>query len=162
MTIPFDYSKIEQTIKRYTELLHTIINAPILTFDELSKLSTKGRGIYLVFDENELIYVGMTINIRQRLLDMVTSNRHSLNQIFLDLEMGDFVFKATGFRTLTPFEKKRLIAEGTLTKEILKTYKNVTKKKIKEFKFKFYETDWFNMRDLEHFTISILNPMLNQ
>lgn len=163
MTLPFDTAKIDQTIGRYKEYLHDILNSPLLTFDELTQLDTEVRGIYLVFEGNELIYVGMTKNIKNRLLDMTSpNNRHSLNQILLDLEMSDVIFKATGYTYLSEDIKNRLITEEVLTIEEFKNYKNVVKEKIKKFKFKFYPTKLFNMRDLEHFAIAILNPVYNQ
>ncbi len=163
MTLPFDTTKIDQTIGRYKEYLHAILNSPLFTFDELTQLDTKVRGIYFVFEDNELMYVGMTKNIKNRLLDMTSpNNRHSLNQILLDLEMGDVIFKATGYTYLNDDIKNRLITEEVLTKDDFKKYKNAVKDKIKKFKFKFYPTDLFNMRDLEHFAIAILNPVYNQ
>lgn len=163
MTLPFDTIKIDQTIRRHREYLHIIITSPLLTFGELTELDTKVRGIYLVFEGNELMYVGMTKNIKKRLHDMTSPyNRHSLNQILLELEMGDVIFKATGYKYLNSEMKRRLLNEGIITKEDFKNYKNVVKEKIQNFKFKFYPTDLFNMRDLEHFAIAILNPVYNQ
>lgn len=163
MKLPYDELEIATRINRYKEYLLKMLNTPTLTFEELNKLDSKESGIYFVFENDELIYVGMTKNIKNRLNDMVNSTkRHSINQIIFESEIGETLFKKTGYVSLNDDLKKLLITNKIISKEEFKRFKNSTKKRIKNFKFKFYKTKLYNMRDLEHFAIAILNPEYNQ
>lgn len=163
MDLPFDEAKITQVIDRYKSYLLKIIDSKTLTFDELSKIDGRGRGLYLIFEEKELIYIGMTKNIKNRLNDLVTDfKRHSLNQILLGLELGDIIFKNTGYTFINDVIKKRLLQEEIITKQQYREFKKAVKEKIKKFNFKFYETNLINLEDLEHFSIAVLNPIYNQ
>lgn len=163
MILPYDKTKIENTIEAYKRFLFTTLDLPLLSFDELSQLDGNTRGIYLAFEDDELMYVGMTKNIKTRMLDMTSiHNRHSLYQIYFDFELEKVVHAAFNTTLFDDKTKQRLLDENILTKEDIREYKNKAVAKIKTLKFKFYPTELYNMRDLEHFCIAILNPVYNQ
>lgn len=162
MNLPFDELKISQGIKQFKAYLLKIINCPILTYDELINTTGNLRGIYLIFDGNELIYIGMTANIITRLKDMTDYNRHSINKIYLSSELSQLIFKATNFvQPISSKVKNKLLDEKVLTKKEFNENRKIVNRKIKKLKFKFYETIYSELADLEHFAIAILAPIYN-
>jgi hypothetical protein len=74
---------ISKNIENLTYRLRCILESPTKTFDEINSLNK--CGIYLIFDESELLYLGMTKRKgKNRLREMTTDYRsHTFNNKLL-------------------------------------------------------------------------------
>jgi hypothetical protein len=150
-------------IKRESWLRNQIqqaLNQPFLTFSELSTI--QDMGLYFIYDDQELLYIGMTTrNGTYRLKEMTNGFRsHTFNRKLVAEHM-----RGLG-HNMHVLNSKKLHAEwietGLITKEDFKGVQKQVNDKIRlQFRFKFYQTRYINLQFIEHFAIAVLQPLYN-
>ena len=152
--------EIQHRIKLLQEHLNLALTSPTKKFDEINSL--KKQGIYIIFQNEKIIYVGKTgRNGKTRLRELISDYRsHTLNkkllQTFFELKLE---------RPLSTFNKNtknNLILQSVLTLEqFIEGQKNINNFIRNELGFKFYEIEDQELISLEHFAIAIFDPIYN-
>lgn len=150
-------------IKRETWLrnqLQKALDQPFLTFGQLTLI--KEMGLYFIYDDNELLYIGMTTRAgNKRLKEMIAGFRgHTFNRKLLAEH-----FRGLG-HTMHVLNSKNLKSKwfdtGLITNEEFNIAQKTVNEKIRErYRFKFYETKYINLGFMEHYAIAILQPLYN-
>jgi hypothetical protein len=127
------YSEWEQTIAEYKKQLVKLLEAPSSDFKGIKKKDIPDdRGVYAIFDRQQLLYIGQSKRLRGRLID-----DHLQNDV-----------KGSAFR------------RNVAGKFGLGTEKEITDFILANCSFKYCLAD--NPKLFEHFAISVLKPMLNR
>jgi len=133
---------------------------PTNKFNEISDL--RKQGLYIIYQEESIIYIGKTgRNGKIRLREMTSDYRsHTLNRKLLKEH-----FEKKHGLTLEKFNQKtkeNLITQTILTLEQFKEGQRHINNYIRsELGFKFYEFENPELASLEHFAIAIFNPIYN-
>jgi len=160
MNSPFTNINVDRNSDWLKDHLQKAIDSPTQTFSEISLL--KDQGLYMIFNEIDLLYVGKTNrNGKIRLRELTTDFRsHSFNRKYLAELIQT---KGHGYHNLSSNKKKELIETGILTEFEFKEYQAEVNSNIKtNLKFKFYSFSLsVDLVHLEHYAISVLKPLYN-
>jgi len=165
MNSPLDKIKIEDNIKWLKSCLAKAINSPTKSFDEIKTIDK--QGLYLIFDDSELLYIGMTRRQGKKRLGEITTDyrSHSFNKkIFAEHLRIMGVYRNDQkdvVHVLTDKIAKELIENKRLTSGQFRIYQAEVNKKIKSFKFKFLDCNLIDLPHIEHFAIAVLKPLYN-
>jgi hypothetical protein len=151
------YIKRTEWLKNQVEKM---VSQPFMTFDEITDV--KDMGIYLIYDDQELLYVGMTTRKGSLRLSEIakgfrshTFNRKLLAQHFRGLGHVIHVINPKTFRKLW-------IETQIIPEEEFKAANREINKFIKtNLRFRFYESRFNNLEFMEHFAIATLQPLYN-
>jgi len=145
--------------KKLLDKLRIVLDSRLLTYSDLRGVTD--RGIYLVYGDNIVVYVGKTTRSgRIRLREMASDYRsHTLNRKLMLAELN------TRFRlgrtTLKNSAKKELVASGLMTEDQFKSTQRIVNNTVREvFRFKFIGEEE-ELDSLEHFAIAVLRPLYN-
>ncbi len=149
---------IEQRIHWLNNQLDIALNSRLLTFEELMKINE--MGIYIVFNADDILYVGKTERAGKiRLRELVSDFRsHTFNKKML---IEHFYSLGYNIPRLNRNSKTKLIEDLILDVEQFKAAQKAVNAQIKELKFKFHETRNVELTNIEHFAISVLKPLFN-
>ena len=146
--------------KKLTFFLESFLRS----FNEAKDIDS--NGVYGVFRDGEVIYIGLTITEgHKRILDLTSFwDNHTLHKKLLKegLNIKKLVWCKKGETSIN--SKEELIKKGEFT---LKEFDECNQKilsLIKTFKFRFIDMSSENSKEIknfEHFAISILNPKYN-
>ncbi len=156
--------KVNQLIQRNTQKLSIILKktiaSPTLTYNQICEIDY--QGLYIIFDDTEILYIGKTNRTgKVRMQELAADFRsHTFNKKLLSMKFKELGFV---FEVLKNETKKEWIEKGLLSKETFKGHQKEVNQYIKEkLKFKFYkEEGGRKLVSLEHFAISLLNPIHN-
>lgn len=124
-----------EVIKEILSVLDDLQENIKYTFSTDRKQIPKASGLYLIYSQDQLLYVGETDNLQRRLLgDHKSSN-----------------IKGSAFRKALK-KYKKLADEKSISEYIMKNC---------SFQFIEFE-DKKRRKRLEHFAIAVLNPILNE
>lgn len=146
--------------KSLTAVLEKAVASATLNYLQICKVDH--QGLYIIFDDNEILYIGKTnragkIRMQELAADFRshTFNKKLLSQRFKNL---GFVFEVLKNET-----KKEWIDNSTISKEDFKAHQKEVNQYIRQkLKFKFYkEQDERKLISLEHFAIAVFNPSHN-
>ena len=149
----FEYFKIH---------LENIEQLPFLTYSQM--LENKHFGLYLVYRQSTLMYVGKTNReVNKRIREMGGDHRsHTLNRKILQEEINLFLNNNELMLIVNNSSKKNLIDTEKLTENQFAEIQNKVKNIIKQqFHFKFYPCDESNLSRMECFLIGFLSPHYN-
>jgi len=140
--------------------LQKALDQPFIKFSDL--VNIKDQGIYMIYDDDELLYVGMTLRrggVRIKEIAMGyrkhTFNRKRLAEYFRNLGTAIHVLSVKNF-------KRDWIDNGILTLEQIKDAQKSVNLVIRQtLRYKFYETRYTNINFLEHYAIATLQPLYN-
>ena len=152
--------KIEKSIEYLTRELQNALSKEFLNFEQTKQISD--FGIYLIFQNEKVIYVGKTNRSgKTRLRELASDYRsHTLNKKILQILLSK-VLKVE-FPPLKKETKRQLIDDGILSEEQFKNLQSKVNKLIKsDLRFKFYPTKLDEIIQIEHFAIAVLNPKMN-
>jgi hypothetical protein len=151
---------IEERISVLTDELRKALNSKIMTFDQTKDAIS--CGIYLVYLDDKIIYVGKTSRTGKiRLRELASDYRsHTLNRkllrLFINKELN------VNLSPLTNSSKQKMIKDGIVSNKDFLIFQNTVNYFIKnELRFKYWITDPDKVSALEHFAISIFNPEFN-
>lgn len=141
------------------ELVNALVSKKI-SYSET--LNLHGKGIYVVYENDEIIYVGKTSRTgKVRLRELASDYRsHTLNRKLL----AKYIDKKTGLKnsTLNKDSKRRLIDNGILSEEEFVSTQSMVNRLIRsELMFQFHTVDEVDLNSMEHFAIAVLNPRMN-
>jgi hypothetical protein len=153
MTDPTKFNLIER-FEYFKKHLENIQKLPFLTYSQM--LDNSCNGLYFIFKQSELIYIGKTNREgKKRIRELGSDFRsHTLNRKLLAEELN----------LLFPSGEPRfvLIDSGKLSveefSEIQIKVQNVIKQQLR---FKFYNFDEINLERMECFLIGFMNPTYN-
>ena len=152
--------KIKKNITHYSELLVSALKVKSKTFKEIKYISSKG--LYILLDSNEIIYVGKTDRKGKiRLGEMKADYRsHTLNKKLLqELCESRLGYSLPTFNKET---KRVLIAEQKFTLDEFKAcQKEINIHIATNLKFKFLNYEKSDLNYFEHFVIAVLQPKYN-
>jgi len=155
--------KMQQRIEANTQILslnlQNAILSPLLSYDQICLANT--AGLYLIFDESDILYVGKTNRTGKIRIKELTSDfrSHTFNKKMLSKRFKDLGFV---FKVLKNETKQKWINEGLLSDTEFKAHQKEVNQNMANFKFKFFqEVDERALICLEHFAIAILNPIYN-
>ncbi|MFA6084192.1 hypothetical protein [Mucilaginibacter sp.] len=144
----------------FKKQIQIALNQPFLKFDQITKI--KEMGLYLIYDKDELLYIGMTTRKGHlRLSELSKSFRtHTFNRKLVEQHIRGLGHQ---IGVLSPKTFKRNLIESELmTMEDFKAIQIIVNEKIaKELRFKFYETRLGNLEAIEHYSIALLYPLYN-
>jgi len=150
-----------ENLKRLTEELVKVNNTIFQQFEEVKNFSKSC--IYLVLNEKDkVVYVGKTGRTgKLRLREMSTDYRsHTLNRKLLKPRVEKFL--KSKIASLSNKSKQQLIESNQINEVEFKDLQKEINTRIKErFKFKLYPTAKNKLSQLEHFLISVYNPIFN-
>ncbi|KAF2327391.1 GIY-YIG nuclease family protein [Flavobacterium daemonense] len=132
----------------------------LLTYEQIKSITT--CGIYVIYENEKVIYVGKTDRTgKVRLRELASDYRsHTLNRKLLRKLISEFL--KIDFPPMNKETKSRLIAGKIMSEDnFTKLQKQVNDFIKSDLKFKFYSTEPEKIARLEHFTIAILNPEMN-
>lgn len=138
----------QSRIEALSKILHSALASPFLEYEETKKITS--CGIYLIFKEEEILYVGKTGRTgKVRLRELAVDYRsHTLNKKLLRSSLSKLHNK--NYPPLKRDTKKSLIAEGILTEnEFVKIQSQVNKMIRTELKFKFCRIPKEEVNDFE-------------
>jgi hypothetical protein len=141
------------------ESLKSVLDTKYLLYHDVKNISD--AGIYFVYRDNKIIYIGKTERTgKVRLRELASDYRsHTFNNKLLakELEKNDLFFgKRLPKNAKFEFIKSEILTEN-LFAEYQKRINSFIKNKLK-FKFQAIETDLIS---LEHFAIAIYRPEFN-
>ena len=161
MTDPTKFNLIER-FEYFKKHLENIQKLPFLTYSQM--LDNSCNGLYFIFKQSELIYIGKTNREgKKRIRELGSDFRsHTLNRKLLAEELN-LLFQSGEQRfVLKNNTKKYLIDSGKLSveefSEIQIKVQNVIKQQLR---FKFYNFDEINLERMECFLIGFMNPTYN-
>jgi excinuclease UvrABC nuclease subunit len=131
-----------------------------LTYEQIKSITT--CGIYIIYENEKVVYVGKTDRTgKVRLRELASDYRsHTLNRKLLRRLISEFL--KIDFPPMNRETKARLIAGKIMSEDnFIKLQKQVNDFIKRDLNFKFYSTEPEKIVRLEHFTIAILNPEMN-
>lgn len=156
----FSFESLKARTDGLSQVLLKAVNSPSLTYPEICKVDH--QGLYIIFDDKEILYVGKTNRTgRVRMREVGSDFRsHTFNKKLLAIRFRDLGFV---FEVLKKETKKQWIKEGIISIEDFKAHQKEVNLHIKRsLKFKFHEEqDEQKLICLEHFSIAIFNPVHN-
>jgi len=136
--------------------LEKVLNSDFYTYEMTKEI--KSCGVYIVYRENKIIYVGKTTRTINERLRELGNGGHTLNKKLLQ----NLLRKTLKMPNLKLGKKKKLIQDKILTEEILKKCRKEIKDELRSnCKYKFCEIEHVRLSEVEHFFIAILNPEYN-
>lgn len=142
------------------ERLDEALIQPFISFSEA--ISTYDIGLYFIYDDKELLYIGMTERPGQNRIKEISSNfrKHTLNRKLMAEHFRSLDYKMQVL-SVKNFQRDWIHSE-LITVEQLRSAQLTVNRKIREkFRFKFYEFRYFDLGVLEHYAIAILRPLYN-
>jgi len=152
------FVKRETWLKKHLQLA---LDQPYISFGQV--ISKYDMGLYLIYDNEELLYIGMTTRPgHNRIKEIVSGFRkHTLNRKLMAQH-----FRGRGYTMhvlSTKNHHRDWIENGLISREEFKEVQREVNQKIKQtLRFKFYEFKFFNLEFLEHYAIATLQPLYNE
>lgn len=140
--------------------LQEALDQPFISFGEV--IRQYGIGIYLIYDDQELLYIGMTARPgHNRIKEIISGFRkHTFNRKLMAQH-----FRGRGYtmHVLSAKNHKRdWIENGPSSAQEFKEVQQEVNAMIKQkLRFKFYEYNFFNIEHLEHYAIATMQPLYN-
>lgn len=151
---------IQIRIEALTPILENAFNSPTFSYEQVAKVDE--QGLYIIFNEKEILYIGKTNRIGKiRMQELAADFRsHTFNRKLLSQRLKNLGFV---FETLKNKTKKDWIESGAITIEDFKAHQKEINLFIREkLKFKFFPvSDERKLITFEHFAIAVLNPLYN-
>lgn len=153
-------NKISKRVKSLESLLIGALDSPYLDYQATKQI--KSSGVYFIFYQQEIIYIGKTNRTgKLRLRELAADYRsHTLNRKLLR-ELLSKVLQ----RDLPPLKKsskKELIESGIISEIKFSFLQNTINNRIKkDMQFKFIDLPANEVLALEHFAIAVLEPKMN-
>jgi len=152
----------EKRLKYFKVHLEEIKQLPFLSYSQM--LSNKQFGLYFVFYQSELIYIGKTNREgNKRIREMATDFRsHTLNRKLLSKELELFFNDTEQSFTVNNQIKKQLLDTKLMSSSQFNEIQLKVRSTVKEkFEFKFYPLDKSKLTEMEYFLIGFFNPNYN-
>jgi hypothetical protein len=161
MTDPtmFDFDKRFEYFKKHLE---NIKQLPFLSYSQM--LANTKFGLYFVFRQSELIYIGKTNREgKKRIREMGSDFRsHTLNRKLLAEELNLFFDDKEQRIAINNKSKKHFIDTGKLSENQFGEFQIKVRSIVKQqLHFKFYDFDETNLAGMECFLIGFLSPTYN-
>lgn len=151
---------LKENSRKLSIILEKAISTANLTYNQIRGIDQ--QGLYIIFDENEILYIGKTNRTgKVRMQELAADFRsHTLNRKLLTMRFKDLGFV---FEVLKGATKKEWIDNGIITSEEFKAHQKEINQFIRtKIKFKFFkEEDERKLITLEHYAIAIFNPRHN-
>jgi hypothetical protein len=152
--------KIQEKTTSLALLLQSAISSSTLSYQEIC--SVENQGLYIIFDDTSVLYVGKTTRSgKVRMRELASDFRsHTFNKKLLTKRLKDLGFV---FNILKNETKKHWIESGKITDDVFKEHQKDTNMYIKSsIKFKFFEVvNALDLISLEHYAIAALSPLHN-
>ncbi len=143
--------------------LNQIRKIPLVNFDFAKGI--KSNGIYFVYRDKKLIYIGSTTKEgHKRIGDLKAWDTHTLHHKLLKGKLGveHLVWCKKG--KTSKYSKEQLIKDGKFTNEQFNKKDKKVTDSIRGFKFRFVnmsDKDSKEIKNFEHFLIAIYYPEYN-
>jgi len=158
--LSLDHPKFIQRENGMKKYLKKALEQPFISFVEA--VGKYEMGIYLIYDDKELLYIGMTERKGENRLKEILQGfcKHTFNRKLVDEFLRGRGYQ---FRMLSAKNHKRdLIDTGLLTQETLNEVQLEVNNYIKtKLRYKFFEFRLHQIRQFEHYAISTLWPLYN-
>jgi hypothetical protein len=140
--------------------IDNVLRLPMLSFSEIINITD--MGLYLIYDNKELLYVGMTTRGGNlRLSEIASSFRsHTFNRKLLAEHFRGLNYN---MHALNPKTYRKLWIETNLiTIDDFRSAQRQVNHYIKSgLKYRFYETRYVNLPSIEHYAMATLQPLYN-
>jgi len=149
--------------KRLNWLKGQLTNAleqPLLNFNEL--MNIKDMGLYLIYDDAELLYIGMTSRVGNLRIDEIARGyrSHTFNRKLLAQHFRGLGHKIDSINPKT-FIKLWVETNKISRLDIRSAQREVNSHIRSKLRFRFYESRYINLGFIEHFAIATLQPLYN-
>jgi hypothetical protein len=153
----------KERLRLLLKKLNKIKKIPLINFD--SAKSIKSNGVYFVYRDKKIIYIGSTTTEgHKRIGDLKAWDMHTLHNKLLkeSLRIDHLVWCKKG--KTSKYSKEQLIKDGKFTNEQFNQEDKKVTDSISRFKFRFVNMsskDSKEIKNFEHFLIAIYNPPYN-
>jgi hypothetical protein len=148
------------TIDELIAKLNEATSSSFFNYSQVKKI--ENCGLYLIYQDNQIIYVGKTDrNGKVRLRELAADYRsHTLNRKLLHSVLNNHLKQE--LPPLNKESKHRLISGGLiLESDFLNLQAQINYQIRNHLKFQFYHIEGKDLLRLEHFAIAVLNPKMN-
>jgi len=139
--------------------LQKALEQPYVSFQEAA--ANPSMGIYFIYDDLELLYIGMaTRPSKNRLKEFLRGYRsHTFNRKLMAEEFRnrDYLMHTLSVKNLG----RDWIDNGKITTDEFDQVQEVVNQRRKSMRYKYFEYSSFGIQFLEHYAIATMQPLYN-